>query len=244
VMIVAKLWNRWRNRSDSRDSWAYHDEGPDLGWLKRTLAAIVIFLLVYGAHISGTAVGTIVDSGVHYALNTETDWSYLADKVSKYVPPDLDLAMFKKVQTTVSKPADPLMYMTRPVDGKIAADFGWQTHPILKQEMMHEGVDFEAPIGTNVQASAPGKVVAITDSAKHGKVVIVEHSQEVSTVYGHLGEVLVKEGEAVSQGQVIAKVGKSGMTKVPLLYFEVRENGKPVDPATRLKGDLPSGERK
>ncbi|MPM78678.1 hypothetical protein SDC9_125689 [bioreactor metagenome] len=243
-MLVAKMWNRWNNRSENRDSWAYHDEGPKFGWLKRTLAAIIIFVLVYGAHISGTTVGTVVDSGVHYALTTETDWSYLAGKVSKYVPQDLDLAMFRKVQTTVSKPADPLMYMSKPVSGNIVANFGWQTHPILKQEMMHEGIDFEVPIGTNVQVSAPGKVMTITDSAKHGKVVIVEHSQDVSTVYGHLGEVLVKEGETVSQGQVLAKVGKSGMTKVPLLYFEVRENGKPVDPMTRLKGDLPNGERK
>lgn len=241
---MARMWNRWPNRHDNRDYWNYQDEGVNFGWLKRSLAALIIFVFVYAAHSSGTVVGTVVDSGVHYALSTETDWSYIAGKFSQFAPKDWDLAVFKKVQTTVSKPADPLMYMTKPVNGKVVANFGWQTHPILKQEMMNEGLAFEAPLGTGVRASAPGKVIAITDSAKHGKVVILEHSQEIQTVYGHLGEVLVNPGDMVSQGQIIAKVGKTGMTSVPLLYFEVRENGKAIDPMTRLKGDLPDREKK
>ncbi|MDD4601205.1 hypothetical protein SDC9_09026 [bioreactor metagenome] len=243
-MHVARMWNRWQNRRDQRDNWTYQDEGANYGWLKRSLVAMIIFGLIYTAHISGTVVGTVVDAGVHYTLTTETDWSYIASKVKQYTPKELDLAMFKKVQTTVSKPADPLMYMTKPVAGKVIANFGWQTHPILKQEMMHEGMTFEAPIGTNVTVSAAGKIATVTESAQHGRVIIVEHSQDIQTVYGHLSEVLVKVGDMVSQGQVIAKVGKTGMTNGPLLYFEVREGGKPIDPMTRLKGDLPDGERK
>lgn len=237
---MAKMWNRWNNR----DNWTSYDDGVNFGWVKRILAAAIIFALVYTAHISGTVVGTFVDAGIHYALVTETDWNYIADKVNQYAPKELDLAMLRRVQTTVSKPADPLMYMTKPVVGKLIANYGWQTHPILKQETMNEGLIFEAPLGANVKASAQGKVVTITDSAKYGKVVIIEHSQDISTVYGHLGEILVNNGDIVSQGQVIAKVGKTGMTNVPLFYFEVRENGKPIDPLTRLKGDVTADERK
>lgn len=242
--MMARLWNRWQNRREHREYWAYQDEGISYGWLKRSLTAIIIFALIYSAHLSGNIVGSAVDSSVHYLLTTETDWNYIVVKISEYAPKDIDLAVFKKVQTTVSKPADPLMYMTKPVAGKIVADFGWQTHPVLKQEMMHEGIDIEAPMGTNVRVSAPGKVTAVSDSAQHGKMIIVQHGQDIETLYGHLGEVLVKSGDMVSQGQVIGKVGKTGMTNVPLLYFEVRENGKAIDPMSRLKGELQTGERK
>ena len=72
----------------------------------------------------------------------------------------------------------------------------------------------------------------------------MEHSQDVDTLYGHLGEILVKQGDIISQGQVIGKVGKTGMVSGPLLYFEVREKGKAINPETRLKGDSPTTEGK
>jgi len=242
---MAKTWNnKWQNRRDNRDYWATQSDEPNYGWLKRSVIALIIFTVVYSAHISGTAVGRVVDEGVRYVVSTETDWNYLISKVNQYSPKELDLAMFRKAQTTVSRPADPLMYMNKPVNGKVVANFGWQTHPILKQEMMHEGIDIEAPIGTSVRVSAPGKVTTVTDSAQYGKIVIVQHGQEIETVYGHLGEVLVKAEDVVSQGQVIAKVGKTGMVNASVLYFEIREGGKPIDPMTRLKGEFPAGERK
>jgi murein DD-endopeptidase MepM/ murein hydrolase activator NlpD len=100
--------------------------------------------------------------------------------------------------------------MTNPVDGKVVTRFGWQIHPVLKQEVLQEGVGLEAPLGAPVRAAASGRVKAVADSARHGKVLVVEHSKDIDTLYGHLGEVLVKEGEAVSQGQVVARVGKRG----------------------------------
>lgn len=152
--------------------------------------------------------------------------------------------MLKRVQSTVSKPADPLLYMTKPADGKLSAHFGWQTHPVLKQEMMNDGIGIEAQLGSSVRAAAPGRVKTVSESAKYGKTVIIDHGQEIETMYGHLGEVLVKAEDTVSQGQVIARVGKSGITSGPTLYFEVREKGKPIDPLTRIKGELPVKEGK
>lgn len=253
---MAKFWNRWKNRTgeshwgeshwgDSREhNWQYRDEDVDYGWLKRTVVSILVFSLVYIAHVSETAVGRVVDDGVRYMLTTETDVAYIADRLAQYAPQGFDTAVLKRVQTTVSKPADPLLYMSKPVEGKIAAPFGWRTHPVLKQEMMHEGLDIEAALGTSVRASAPGKVKLVNESAQYGRTVIIEHGQEVETMYGHLGEVLVKSGDMVSQGQIIARVGKTGITNTPQLYFEVREKGNAVDPMTRIKGDFPAKEGK
>jgi murein DD-endopeptidase MepM/ murein hydrolase activator NlpD len=227
--------NYWGNhRREPRDPWQQHDNEPNYGWLKRTAAAVVIFAVVYVAQASDTTVGRAVTDAVRYTLTTETDFAYLADKIAGYAPKSMNVSVFKRLGGNVTKPADPLVYMTRPVDGKVVTPFGWQVHPVLKQEVMQEGVSLEAPLGTSVKAAAAGRVKAVADSARHGRVLVVEHGRDIDTLYGHLGEVLVKEGEAVSQGQVVARVGKSGMTAAPLLYFEVREKGVAVDPLPRL----------
>jgi murein DD-endopeptidase MepM/ murein hydrolase activator NlpD len=240
-----KWWNRWQGKRESRDFyWQNQTDEPDYSWLKKLTAAVLIFAFVYIAHISDTGMGRAVDDGIRYLITTETDWNYVFNQIIERSPKEWDWSVFKKVQTAVSKPADPLMYMTKPASGKLIAGFGWQTHPVLKQQFMHEGLDIEAPPGTGVRASAPGKIKTITDSAQYGKMIIIEHGQDVETVYGHLSEVLANPGDMVSQGQVIGKVGKTGMTDTPVLYFEVREGGKPVDPMLRIKGDFPVGERK
>ena len=244
---MAKLGPKWQNhRWGDREeySWQDNDLKRDYSLLKKIIAAIIIFILVYSAHISETIVGTMVDEAIHYTLSKQTDFNYVVEQIVSHAPATIDLSVLKKVQTAVSRPADPLLYMTKPVPGKITSPFGWRVHPVSKQEMMHEGVDMEATLGTNIRASAAGKVKTITDSALYGKTLILEHSQEIETLYGHLGEVLVGPGDVISQGQVIGKVGKSGMVSGPLLYFEVREQGKAIDPLTRLKGEFPTVEGK
>lgn len=238
---MAKQWNNWKNQWDTKESWQYRDEEPDYTWLKRSVIAVVIFAVAYSAHISDSTLGRMTDGGIKYVINTQTDFNYVIDQIANYAPKNMDVSMLRRVQSVVSKPADPLQYMTKPVNGAVLSGFGWRMHPVLKQEMMHEGMEFEAPLGTGVRAAAAGTVKAVSDSAQHGKTLIIEHGQETETVYGHLGEVLVKQGDAVSQGQVVAKSGKSGITVGPMLYFELREKGKAVDPQTRLKGEFPGG---
>ncbi|HMM22793.1 MAG TPA: M23 family metallopeptidase [Selenomonadales bacterium] len=237
---MAKSWNsRGRNhRWDSKDPWQpYREPESNFGWLIRTVIAALVFALVYGAYVSETSLSRTVADAVKYVLATETDFVYLADTLTNYAPKNMDVSVLKRVQNTVTKPADPLLYMVRPVDGKLVSPFGWQVHPILKQEMMHEGIDLEASLGSPVKAAAAGKVKTVTDSAQYGKMLIIEHSQEVDSVYGHLSEVLVKADDMVTQGQVVARVGKTGIASTPMLYFEVREKGTAVDPLPRFKDD-------
>ena len=227
---------RWKNnRWDNRDPWQYREEESDYGWLKRLVVAALIFVVVYGVCATDTSLGKNVAEGVHYVMTAETDFAYLADKIAVLVPKNMDVSVLKRVQNTVLKPADPLMYMTKPVEGKVLNFFGWQTDPVSRQPYLNEGLSLESPAGTPVKAAAAGKVKQIVDSAQHGKMLIVEHSIDVDTMYGCLGEVLVKVDEAVSQGQIIARSGKNPKTAQQLLYFEVREKGKAIDPLNRLK---------
>lgn len=230
-------WNFWeRQKNESDYSWQYREE-PDYAGIKKLAIAVSLFTVVYCAHISQTVVGEIVDYGIGYMVNTSYDLSYIANYLAPYFPEGFDLASLKKVQTTITKPADPLLYMKKPVEGNITASFGRYVHPVLKQEMLHEGIDIQAPLGTGVHAAASGKVKLIADTAQRGKILLLEHSRETDTLYGHLGEVLVAQGEPVTQGQLIGRVGKTGLTATPLLYFEVREKGKAVDPMSHIKGE-------
>ncbi|MCX7781056.1 MAG: M23 family metallopeptidase [Negativicutes bacterium] len=245
---MARGWNKWKNRGwgESRDTWitrdhrAHYRYGEESGYrlLKKTLIALIIFATVYGLHMTDTRVSRAVDDSVRYILTAQTDFSTLGEELAKYAPKGFDQSVLKRVQGTVSKPADPLLYMTKPVDGKIVMPYGWQTHPVLKQEMMHEGISIEAQLGASIRAAAPGKVKAVAESARHGRTIVIDHGRDIETTYGHIGEILVKPDESVSQGQVIARVGKTGITNGPMLYFEVREKGNPVDPLLRVRGEF------
>jgi len=236
---MAKKWPKWQKRWDYREHrWQRIDNAVGSGWLKRAMIAVIIFGVVYGLHISSTELGSRVTAGVKQVLSTDTELSYIAEKMNVYIPKGIDLSWLKRTQTVMTRPADPLQYMLKPVDGKLSAGFGWHTHPVLKQEMMHEGIDIEAPLGTSVRAAAPGKIKSVEDSARFGKTVLIEHGLETVTMYGHLAEVLVKPGETVSQGQVIARVGKTGITNKPMLHFEVRVADNAVDPLTRIQGEF------
>jgi len=236
--------NNWRENRGEEYSWQDDDLHYDYGWLKKIVIATMIFAIVYSAHISETTIGRFIDKGVRYSLSLQTDFNYIIEQVINHAPPTMDVSILKKVQTTVSRPADPLLYMSAPINGKIISTFGWQGNSASKQDVMQEGIAFEDVIGTSIRAAASGKVKTIAESAQHGKILILEHSQELESLYGSLGEILVHQGDAVSQGQIIGTLGKRGTNDKGILYFEVREKGKAIDPMTRLKGNFPALEGK
>ena len=117
-----------------------------------------------------------------------------------------------------------------PVSGRISSKFGMRFHPIRKRTKLHTGVDIAAPTGTPIRASAAGVVISAGWAGAYGNAVILQHGGGISTLYGHCSRVLVKKGQKVSKGQVIAKVGSTGYSTGPHCHFEKRVNGKPVNP--------------
>lgn len=249
--MTTRLWNRLKSRwqlsmrsRNSEKNWqSYYEDTPDYTWLKKTVAALALFAMIYGAHVSDTRIGQEVTGAVRKMLATQTDFVYYSvktvDYINTYWPNAIQISqipVLKQVQATVSRPADPLMYMTKPVDGQVVNGYGWQTNAELQKETLREGIDISAPAGSSVHAAAPGKVKIVTDSTQFGKILIIEHGQGLETFYGHLADVLVKDGDVVSQGQVVGRVGKTGAA-APVLYFELRENGKAIDPIPRIKGE-------
>ncbi len=118
-----------------------------------------------------------------------------------------------------------------PVDGIVVSRFG------RREGLRHEGLDIAAPAGTPVLASARGKVVYVGEQSGYGRLVIVQHPGARLSIYAHNLKNCVAEGQTVDQGGVLALVGQSGQATSPLVHFEVRIHGKPVDPRPLLPLD-------
>ncbi|MBC7722694.1 MAG: M23 family metallopeptidase [Pedobacter sp.] len=122
---------------------------------------------------------------------------------------------------------------------RIASGFGYRIHPIYKVGKMHEGLDFTAPQGTPIYATANGTVTeAGFSSGGFGNVVKINHGYGYETVYGHMVRVKARNGEAVKRGEVIGYVGNTGRSTGPHCHYEVHKNGRPVDPVYYFYNDI------
>lgn len=117
-----------------------------------------------------------------------------------------------------------------PVDAKISATFGRVVDPEFQTKTFRSGVDFEARAGTPVRNVAEGIVRFAGWFRGYGRIVIVDHGEDFHTILGHLDEIDVAVGDVVKESEAIGTVGETGSLGGPSLYFEIRNNGEPVDP--------------
>lgn len=116
-----------------------------------------------------------------------------------------------------------------PLQGRISSPFNaW------RGTYYHRGLDITGRHGSPIYAAASGTVMASGWKGTYGYMVLVQHNSGVSTLYAHASKLLVKKGEYVEQGQLIARVGSTGRSTGPHLHFEVRINGTPVNPRPHL----------
>ncbi len=121
-----------------------------------------------------------------------------------------------------------------PVPGAEASPFGPRIHPVLHRAMFHTGIDLKASCGTPIRAAAAGTVIYAKVSDSWGLRTIIAHTSGIKTAYGHQTKFLVKEGDVVTQGQVIGLVGTTGWSTGCHLHFDVIINDRYVDPAPYL----------
>jgi septal ring factor EnvC (AmiA/AmiB activator) len=122
-----------------------------------------------------------------------------------------------------------------PTEGRIVVSFGAQVHPRFGTRTFRNGVDIEAAEGKDVNAVYGGQVIYTGWFKGYGNLIIVDHAHEYYTLYAHVADILVKEGEDVRQGQRIGTVGDTGSLEGPRLYFEVRHQGRPQNPEQWLR---------
>jgi murein DD-endopeptidase MepM/ murein hydrolase activator NlpD len=112
----------------------------------------------------------------------------------------------------------------------ITSDFGNRLDPFLGRLALHAGIDFRATVGTRIRATAPGTVTNAGQTGGYGNMVEIDHGNGVASRYAHLSTVLVKVGDRIKAGDVVAKSGNTGRSTGPHLHYEIRLNGQAVDP--------------
>lgn len=117
-----------------------------------------------------------------------------------------------------------------PVNGWISSKFGYRISPFTGRRVFHEGIDIASRYGSDVRATANGLVIFAGYKPGYGNVVTIDHGFGFVTRYGHNSKLLVKVGDKVNKGDVIAKVGNTGKSTGPHCHYEVLVNGVPVNP--------------
>lgn len=124
--------------------------------------------------------------------------------------------------------------LSLPVNGHITSKFGFRIDPIDGKKRHHNGIDIAVAEGTEIKPVMSGKVIYSGYSKGYGNCVIVEHEGGIQTLYAHNSKNLVRAGETVTNDKVIALSGSTGRTTGPHLHFEVRKDGKPINPYALL----------
>jgi murein DD-endopeptidase MepM/ murein hydrolase activator NlpD len=118
-----------------------------------------------------------------------------------------------------------------PARGYISSRFSpSRMHPVHHQPLPHEGIDISATAGSPIVATAKGEVTYTGSRNGYGLTVLIQHGFGYETLYGHASQILVREGQEVERGEVIALVGRTGITTAPHVHYEVRQDGRPIDP--------------
>jgi len=126
---------------------------------------------------------------------------------------------------------------------RTASGYGWRIHPIYKISKFHYGMDFTAPLGTDVYATGNGTVIGMVSSQRgFGKHIIIDHGFGYSSVYAHLSNFNVRIGQKVKRGDIIGYVGNTGTSVANHLHYEIKLNGQNVDPVNYYFEDLSSEE--
>ena len=122
-----------------------------------------------------------------------------------------------------------------PAEGAVSANFGTVVHPRFKTQVPHPGLDIDASEGQPFRTIFDGRVAYAAPLNGYGLTVVVDHGNGVVSIYAHAAVVLVEAGENVVRDQELGRVGDSGSLRGPYLYFEMRDAGRPVDPAFWLR---------
>lgn len=144
-------------------------------------------------------------------------------------------ARSKPAEGPPARPMDARARFDWPVKGELAGLFGKSQHPEFSAEVFRRGIDIQAPLGDPIRAVEKGKVVYADRFAGYGNMIIIDHGDRFYTIYAHLAEIFKKNGDSVARGETVGRVGDSDSLAGAKLYFEMRKNGRSIDPLPWLR---------
>ncbi|MCL2338214.1 MAG: M23 family metallopeptidase [Firmicutes bacterium] len=234
------------------DDWASYYQ-TSAGWGKKSMAGqrrnrnnffriaavLLILAVLFMVRQVSYPVGEQARENLRYLLTAEWNFQPLLDKSVQLAAQmvNWDNPLLHGTPGTALEPVTgqglSRNVLTVPVPGRVVQQYGWVKSPVDGLERFHAGIDISAPLGETVTAAADGRVDKVAEDPALGKFILINHSAGSYTLYGGVTDISVAEGQEVRAGQTIALVGE-GDTSGGGLHFEVRENGKLVDPLTRL----------
>ena len=147
---------------------------------------------------------------------------------------ELAMAQVERFET-LKETASGLPLMTPMSRGNITSRFGVRTDPFRRRPAMHTGIDFRAPSGEAAKATAPGKVISAGYNRGYGYMVEIDHGGGLTTRFAHLSKIVAKKGQSVAKGDIIGRTGSTGRSTGPHLHYEIRVNGRAIDPMTFIR---------
>ena len=151
------------------------------------------------------------------------------DDLARALPPRSEQCISRAAQAAMLGGAYALSWPL-PESVRITSPFGVREHPLLGGMRLHTGVDLGTPVGTPVRAVAAGVVRRASSDGLNGRILILDHGRGVVTTYCHNDALLVRDGQRVEKGQIVARSGNSGRTTGPHLHYQIDLAGEPVDP--------------
>lgn len=184
-------------------------------------------------YISASTQADITFEDIKWAFTSVRDFVFSSDKEkgSGGANSALPLNVSTNTYILTSNISSPVQ------NGVVTSDFGPRVHPIFKTDGFHTGLDIASKLGTPITAAFSGTVHECGTSQAYGNYIIMRHSDTLYTFYGHCDSLKAKEGMNIRRGEVIAYMGSTGYSTGPHLHFEIRIDGKRVDPAYALKGN-------
>lgn len=203
------------------------------GFCFRLAAAVILFGLVVGFSGSGGGPGRLVREAVHYMLTRHYDLTGYGARIGEIIRSVREAVapagkQGLEVEVTAPPQKSACLLPDLPVSGRLVRDFGWQQDS-GGWPRFSEGIELSVREGIQVRAVLSGKVSRVAEDKSLGKIIVIDHEQSCSTLYGMLGGVGVRQGQDVAQGQVIGTVSGT------LFHFELREGDSLVDPLARLQ---------
>lgn len=193
-----------------------------------------------------TAISDIIKtSGVDVAPLAEPDAEGLG---GPFVEPETTTSLFDNSLTeldmalsrleSVRETARALPYGNPAPGRKVTSHYGNRIDPFLGRLALHAGIDFRAKKGVEVFSTGAGKVTFAASSGGYGKMVEIDHGHGITTRYGHLSKILVSSGDTIAAGDPVGRAGSTGRSTGPHVHYEVRRNGKPVNPVHFLNAGM------
>ncbi len=195
--------------------------------LKQAVLCLLLFIVALFIKVSPKPELDTARNGIKQLVNSQTDFTALPAQIAEWFQTNI---LHKEGSETV-RGGEVLTTMQLPVSGTLSSGFGLRSHPTDGVEKFHYGVDIAADEGKKIQCAATGAAVEVGESPDYGNYILVQHEEDIYTLYAHCQQVLPQVGDKIEAGQVIATVGMSGNATGPHLHFEIRSGSTWLDPA-------------